>query len=151
MNSATQPTTEQQNPVLQGTHFFFMLGAMVGVCRQGFQAGTLVIYGLPAALAGLVLCSIIHAASGDSALSAARIGFYQGAVARKAVGLAAFYWLFRWACPDVLPVELQNLNWAQILSVCMIGGALFALPSALMAKLQNNVVAGASPDSTAAA
>jgi hypothetical protein len=136
MNSPAEPAAEQQqNPVLQGTHFFFMLGAMVGMCQQGFQAGTLVIYGLPAALAGLVLCGIIHAASGDAALSAARIGFYQGAVARKAVGLVAFYWLFRWSCPEILPTELQTLTWAQILSVCLIGGALFALPAALMARL----------------
>ena len=139
MNSSSNVSEQQQpHPVAQGVHFFVMLAAVTGLCQHGSEAGVLVAYGQPAAVIGLVLCGIIHAASGDPVLSAARIAMYQGTVFTKATGLFAFYWLFRWTLPDLLPESLQTQTWAQILPVCFGGGALFALLTALMAKLPEN-------------
>lgn len=122
-----------------------MLGAAARLCQHGFEAGVLVAYGLPAAVIGLMLCGIIHVAAGDPVLSAARIAMYQGTVFSKATGLFAFYWLFHWTCPEVLPTELQTLTWAQILPVCLAGGALFALPAALMARLPEETQSSPEP------
>jgi hypothetical protein len=129
---------QQQHPIAQGVHFFVMLGAAAGLCQHGFEAGVLVAYGLPAAVIGMVLCGIIHAASADPVLSAARIANYQVVLMGKAFMLFAFYWLFRWTLPDLLPESLQIQTWAQILPVCLSGGALFALPTALRARLAEN-------------
>ncbi|MBK8094956.1 MAG: hypothetical protein IPK32_24040 [Verrucomicrobiaceae bacterium] len=143
MNSSANVSEPQQHPIAQGMHFFAMLGAVAGLCQHGFQAGVLVAYALPAAVVGLVLCGIIHLASADQELSAARIANYQVVIMGKAMMLFAFYWLFRWTLPGLLPESLQTQTWAQILPVCLSGGALFALPSALTARLAAH--AGATP------